>query len=301
MATVLNIVRWSGIRSEEGHRDYEVTIRVEAATNEGPQTVTLASGLPTIGSAWTYGTDNDAWAFCTPFLKIDPVLEEENNKHWDLGYKFTTRPMFRCATTTIDNPLSEPDRISGSFVNSTKKINRDIRGQIIKTTGHETIEVEVDSNKPTVIISQNVLSLGLGTFSPLVDTVNNSTLWGLSSRKIKLSNVSWERKLYGVCNYYYTRTFEFDIDENTFDKKDIPNHGNKVIRGKWSSTGRWNRVGNPSSSNARDFIQFKDKHGENATTYLTRNGFPSSREIFLTPRKVYKESNFLTLGIPSSL
>jgi len=106
---------------------------------------------------------------------------------------------------------------------------------MIKSSSHEQIrgrQVEFDNNKPSVTIRQNVAALGLSTFSQMVDTVNSVPMWGLGTRRIKLSNAPWERKYYGRCHVYYTRTFEFDIDYKTFDR-DAVDEGTKVLHGHW--------------------------------------------------------------------
>ena len=62
---------WSAQRDDDGHRTYMITFRVEGSPGtsptqidgDGPEQVTNASGLPKVGDAWSYGTDNDPWAF----------------------------------------------------------------------------------------------------------------------------------------------------------------------------------------------------------------------------------------------
>src|SRR5690606_22693106 len=95
-------------------------------------------------------------------------------------------------------------------------------GNPIKSSSHEQFRgsnVEFDANRPTVWVDQNVSSLGLATFASMIDCVNDRPLWGLPKRRIKLSNVTWERKMYGTCRFYYTRKLEFDIRYDGFDRR----------------------------------------------------------------------------------
>ena len=119
--------------------------------------------------------------------------------------------MKRCNTTSIENPLAEPQKVSGTFIKYTRELVWDKDGDLLIYSSHEPIkggDVEFDRNRPSVRVEQNVSGLGLATFAAMVDTLNDATLWGLVARCIKLDNVSWERKLYGVCTYYYTRIFD---------------------------------------------------------------------------------------------
>lgn len=324
-----------GERDEEGHRTYMVTHIVRgAAGSDGPAEVMQCAGLPAIGDTWSMlnGNDVDVWAWCTPYMKvtIHQAREGDPVEYWAVQQKFTTKPMKRCNTAQIEDPLSEPQKVSGSFVKYTKEVYKDRFGRWIRSSSHEQIrgpQVEFDSNRPTVRIEQNVLSLGLSTFSQMVDTVNDSTLWGLPRRCIKLSNVSWERKLYGVCTYYYTRSFDFDIDYNTFDRT-VPDEGTKCLNGRWATedeissgiTG-WVLVdvdgSPPDKTNPLHFVRYKDRNGENARVMLDGNGLPADTDVATNVSgsgtttndsgpaatigiEYYPESNFLTLGIPTS-
>lgn len=301
--TVLGRYGWEGSRTEEGHRDYTVKFKVETDnTADGPQAVTFAAGLPAVGDPWTFGNDNDAWAFCTPFLKIEPLIDDEAGHFWTIEYKFTTRPLVRCGTTQIDNPLSEPDRIGGSFTHGDKKATKDRFGNLIQTTSFEPVPVEFDHDLPEVRIEQTVANLELDLFSPMVNNVNNATLWGLGPRKIRLSNVAWERRLYGVCTFYFVRTLDFDVDFDTFDREDIPNKGKKLLNGTWNDNGTTYRLDDFANvNNADDYIVGVDPKGNPTEYFLATDGTPSSSPTFLPKVEYHDESNFLLLGIPSSL
>lgn len=309
-------INTSMTRDDDGHRTYTATLVVEGGTRlDGPETILGTSGLPTVGGSYVLGNDSDAWAFLTPYVKISPVVPHDPSV-WHLDYKWTTKPLKRCQTTTIDDPLAEPDKIGGAFTKFTKEVSRDRNGDLIKTSSHELVrgpQVEFDHNKPTVWVEQNESSLDMSVVAAMVDTVNDATLWGLPARCVKLSNFSWERKLFGVCTYYYTRRLEFEIDYNTFDRSAL-DEGTKVLAGDWSDAGVWViRNINGSPANADDpthFIRYKDVNGENTRCILDGHGLPATTPIGTAGTsgepgtidiEYYPESNFLLLGIPTSL
>lgn len=317
------ILDWDLDQDEDGHRTYTVTHLVGATDySDGPAVALVASGLPNIGAYWDYGNDLDGWAFCLPTRTVKRfrnVPEQQKFFYWEVTSTFSTkRDSKRCQDGTIEDPLLEPDRISGSFVKYTQEVMKDKNGSPILTSSHEVIrgpQVEFDFNRPTVTIEQNSATLGLDTFSQMVDTVNDSTLWGLGARKIKLSNVSWSREVYGICDYYYIRRFEFDIDYNGFDKEAL-DEGRMVLNGHWSTdqTGTGTGLAStwvldnidgaaPNKNNPQHFIRYKDRNGENSRTALDGNGQPldgNDAPVFIQIQ-YYQESNFLSLGVPTVL
>lgn len=319
---------WSLNRDNEGYRTYNLVSLVvdnQAGSLPGPKTILDTSGLPLIGATWNYGTDSDPWAFCLPDARVTVHEQGEDGRPtaYRVEQKFSTRPHNRCQDTKVENPLLEPPEVSGSFVKYVQEVTEDKDGERILTSGHELIkgpQIEFDFNRPTVRISQNVANLELDKFSEMVDTVNDATLWGLGARKIKLSNAPWERNYYGRCFIYYTRTFEFDIDFNTFDRT-VLDEGTKCIDGQWKNFGtdanpswRYEAAKNTDPTNPGDFVQFIDKTGNPARVILDGGGFPLDGTIqgadtgTGTPAtagsidvKYYSESNFLSLGIPTVL
>jgi hypothetical protein len=276
------------------------------------------AGLPTIGSVWNFDSDTDFDAFCTPFLRVTPIRSKKPNKYWIVENQFTTRPMKRCFDTEIEDPLLEPDRIGGSFVKYTKEATEDRFGEKLKMSSHEMIrgpQAEFDANRPTVWIEQNVADLDLDTFSDMVDTVNDATLWGVGARKVKLSNVSWERLYKGICDFYYQRRFEFDIDFSTFDRT-VVDEGDKVLNGKWVGAD-WTLVDiadgvPPDKENPNHFMRAIDRAGNPMHVLLDGNGepldvadSPTGTATVSSPVGIdieyYPESNFLELGIPTLL
>ena len=308
---------WHLQQTKEGERIYTITHVVTADVTDGPRTIMNTPGLPAIGSIWNFDSDIDVWAFCSPVMTVIPMVKNEKNTGWTVEQKFMTPRLLseRCQDDSIEDPLLEPMRISGSFTKYTQEENKDKDGNLILSSSHELFRgplVEFDKNRPTVQIGQNKSALGLETFSEMIDTVNDSTLWGLGPRKVKLSNVSWERKLYGTCNFYYTRNFEFDINFDTFDRN-IVDEGTKVLRGRYLScetgTGTAATIWEVSAAASGDpdnplsFQRFKDCHGENTRTLLDGAGAPLTDKTALVFVEFarYSESNFLLLGIPTTL
>lgn len=300
-ATSLGRIGWSLKRDRAGHRDYNLKCLVESDYDDGPAVVYAASGLPAIGAPWVFGNDNDPDAYCSPEATVTPVnVNNERGKYWTVDIPFTTRPLNRCMTASVGSPILEPPDISGSFVKYTKMATKNRFGSLIKSSSHEPIPIEKDANRPSVVIKQNVASLALPTFTAMIDTLNDATLWGLAARKIKLSNANWQRKYYGVCTYYYVRTFEFDVRFEGFDISDAVDKGFcEFDKELYTDT--------PAArANPTKYKTITDGRGNPTPVALPLDGNGSRltnplAPVYLPTIQLYEQSNFLTLGIPTSL
>jgi hypothetical protein len=293
-AVVVGRLNWSMDRDKEGHRTYKVKWLVQSSsTSDGPAYALVASGLPAIGSSWNLGNDYDAWARCWPTLSAKYLTQNERGYWWEVEQTFSTKPLTRCQDTTIENPINEPDRISGGFSKYTREVEKDRNGDAIKTSSLERIrgdQVTFDDNRPTVTIEKNVLTLPLSDIAEAVDTVNSNSMWGLTSRKVKLTNVSWSRELYGTCTFYYKVSYEFEVDYDTFDRT-VYDEGTRVL------------VKGGNKNDPADFELYKDINGENTRVFLDGNGniLPAGDDPVEIDIEYYDETNFTTLGIPTTL
>lgn len=293
-ATLLGLYHWGLTSDDDGHRTYTAQFRVKTDdTDDGPAVVFATAGLPLAGATWAYGNDVDLWAFCLPKRTVRTFKQKgEPGNHWLVQCEFTTKPQNRCQTTSIENPLNEPARLSGSYVKYVREATVDRNGDPILTSSHEIVTgpvVERDFNRPTVRVGLTLASLPLSTFNPMVDTLNDATLWGLAARKVKLSNVSWTRLLYGTCTYYYTVDYEFEISDE-WDTTYV-DQGTMVLAPGGDAT------------NPQHFVRYKDGTEENATVLLDGNGnaLDAVADVVNLPLEKYDESNFLLLGIPTTL
>lgn len=293
-ATAVGPLDWTLDKNQQG-RTYKLKWLVKADDyDDGPQTAMNASGLASIGAPWGYGNDDDPWALCLPIASSRPFYTNEKGIFWIVEQTFSTAPIRRCQDTEVEDPLQEPPNISGSYTRYVKEAQKDRNGAPIYNSSKELITgIEKDAGRPTVVIELNSLTLGLDVATEMQDTLNDAPLWDLSERKIKLTMPSWQRKIYGSCTFYYTRRFEFEIRFEGFDRDDIVDAGNKVFRGSPFS------LDNPDN-----YIQYKDVNGENSRVLLDGNGNPLTdinSPVYLPTIELYDESNFLTLGIPSSI
>ena len=318
-----SILSWSMKRTKLNHREYKLKILVLSDDKlDGPNTVLYSTpGLPLPGSSWNFGNDFDFYARCSPETSIELFKTEEPFKEWELEYIFTTEPINQCLDYFRDDPLLEPQKITGGFSRYTEEAAYDRYGQPLLSSSFEQLrgpQVEFDANRPTIKIEQNVANLEWELLVGMIDHVNDDVLWGLSRRKIKLSNISWERVFYGPdCDCYYRRTLEFDINDRTFDR-DVADEGTKALSGHYSSvTGNYviNKIGGVQADyrNPSHFDSYVDRKGNTSRVQLDGFGLPANVIVNVTGTgtgtfstyfgtirvEKYEEANFLLLGIPT--
>lgn len=296
-AIIHGITDFSGKQDMEGYRTYDISWLVEVDDPEldGVVVAGNAAGLPPVGTQWIIGNDSDPYAFCTPEMTIDRLNDDQGelSEFFVVTQKFTTRPL-KTDTTSPDNPLLLPPDVSGSFVRYTKEAYRDKDGQFLRSSSHERFTgaaVERDYSNHQVSIKINYATLPLATFLNYIHKVNNVSMWGLSARMVKLSNISWRKNYYGAnyANVYYEITFDFDIEFDTFDRY-VLDEGTRVLKDG----------GNPN--NPKDFKLYTVE-GQPGTVLLNGAGvaIDDVGDQFYFPFKLYQEANLLLLPIPSSL
>ncbi len=316
VAIVVGRLDWGLQRTPENGREYGITWLLRTTgVDDGPSTVMLCPELPQVGNYWAFGNETDPWAFCRPDWTIDCLGKGEPGIYWTVSQTFSTRPLRRCQEFQFDNPLMEPYEIGGTFINFQKEFSRDRFGWVMRMSSSERVRgnlMEFDRGKPTITISFNDAILGMETFTDFQDTVNDADLWGFKPRCVKLSNTTWKRNIYGACNYYYTKTHEFQIDTKTHDREitDMgtrcligysPGSPNKALK-KLDPTAPDPSFGNlPWYYNPANFENYIDINGDPAECFLDGVGRPviNGEDAHTFTVQHYEERNFLELGIPA--
>ncbi len=289
---------WSMTRNKDGQRTYKIKYRVKGLPTDGPTSALATPGLPQPGDVWEIDNDRDLWAFCGFDTKITPILSDEPNKFFDLEFTYSTENPERCQDNKVEDPLQEPMKISFSFTKYQEEATQDRFGNAITNSSYEPVrgpQVEFDKSRMVVKIQQNVLDLNLPLLASMNDTLNDAPLWGFPRRCIKVTIGGAERKFFGQCSVYFTRSLEFECRWDGFDRN-IPDEGTKVLNGHWGNpavrstehTHGWildplplggiasiDPGGlNPDPDNPSHYTQFKDRNGENTHVMLNGNGRP---------------------------
>jgi hypothetical protein len=295
------IVDWGLDVDDNGQRSYYAVFQVktdpvtetEDDTDQGPAAVYnfITEAVPP-GSLWAFGEDSDEWAFAHWDVSVKPVVTGENNALWHCRVPFRTQPVARCQYQPVTDPLLEPQIIEGSFSKYTKEVSYDRFGALITNSAWELLRgqvVEFDFNRPSVTIEQVVADLNYDQCAAMVDTVNDTPIWGFPSRCVKLSDFKWSRLLYGQYATYWKRKFTFDVNidldqfgnqSSGFDRT-VLDEANKALHGQWSADGStWMLLpiggSPPDPANPLHFDRLQDRFGNPMHAILNGFGVPYS-------------------------
>jgi len=284
--------KWTCSVDDDGYREYKITFLVLTTTRlDGPYTILQTPGLPITGAQWAFDNDLDPWVWCRPERSVKQLgRENEGNIFWEVDVTFSNKKFKYCKDTQFDNPLLEPQKISGDSNRWTVEATTDFRGNKLSYSSLEQIRgklVEFDANRPTVRIEQNVLDLELDLCANMINTVNHDPMWGLKERCVKMGGFKWERKYLGSCGIYFTRIFDFEIDRDSWDRE-VADEGTKVLLGKWHPTkDTWivKRINGamPNRFNPSHFTNYPDRKNNHIRGALNGAGLPAGVCIELEP------------------
>lgn len=305
------MVRWEGTMDDEGHREYQVVVRVESGVNDGPANVFNTPGLPTPGNAWLVRSDVDVWAWFYPTKKARRYAHKDGEKGtksgkvlWDVELKASTKPPTgkKCQDAKIENPLFEPQKVSGGSNKYTEEATYD---RFLRPLLHSSFEpirgpaVEFPWGWSTIEIEQNVPFLQLELCSAMENNLNAFPIWGMPPRCVCLTDFRWEKKWWGQCFSYYTRRFTFEvrarrdpITGQVFSVWDrlVGDEGHKALKGRWQDTpapGRWitENIGGeaPDPRNPQHFVRLQDRNGNLIKIPLNGAGLPAGQIVTLNP------------------
>lgn len=288
-------IYWDLKRDQDGHRTYTIRHRVKGDIGEGPAAALQCPGLPQAGDAWIVENDVDLWAWFRLDAKVTAAVDDEPCPHFIVEQTASTLPTSRCSDGQIEDPLLEPDQVSGGITKYTVEADTDVFGLSITNSAWEQIrgpQNEWEVSRNVIRITQNVPDLEESLWMPMNDTLNDAPLWGFPTRSIRLTISAWEKKYYGLCEFYYTRTLELEpwVVEDPENPgsllsgwdRDILDEGTKALNGRWNQDGEWELIdiagGPPDPLNPSHFKRLTDREG-NPMTVLLKDGVPINAEI----------------------
>lgn len=278
----------------EQHRQYTSIWQVITDDNDdGPWTVIQAAGIPAYRSSYSFGNDTDPWAWCHS-ISAELVENAATGRKWYVTTVHSTKPATRCADVRIENPLDEPLRVSGSFVQFTRAATKDNEDHAIVNTVDEPFvpPVEVDDSRKVLVLEKNTPTIDISQWTDYSDTVNSTGIWGLPVRTVKLNQWRFTVEYQGTCSPYISNSWEFHINLQTWDFS-ILNAGFRYL---------------PAGASAPDYKTIADytdnqRHQptplSSASAIVDLQGNPGA--VHYRDFRIYREKNFTLLGLPSTL
>lgn len=225
---------------------------------DGPDTLRLYPGFPTIGSMYASGWDSNPWALCR---SIEAKPRDGDQLTWDVDATYSTA---LDATQIGDNPLLKAPTYSWSFAQFTKPAVVDKDNNAVANSAREQYDppIEVDDSRPVLSIQRNQASFNISVILNYVDAVNSDSWFGCNPRQAKMQNIQATNRTENGYTYWDV-SYEVHFRQETWDIKPIDrgfhrlrsggtwehildHRGQKVTQPKWlDGTGEVNNTSTP--------------------------------------------------------
>jgi hypothetical protein len=256
----------------------------------GPDHALFCPALPLPGASLNIGATVDPWAFYQRKGSAKLMSREQSNRIWLVDINFSTRPIRRCQSSSIEDPLLEPPKTRGAFDVFQREAMTDKDGHPLLNAAGQRFRgpaVQIEDGWPTVEVEQNVAWINLALLAQYRYAVNNAVFWGMPARTVKCKTFTWERVLYGTCYYYFKVVTSFQLNDSKWDLH-LLEEGEMV------------KI--PGTTPAK-FRRAKDDYEENVHVLLDASGnalAPGATEVY-TDKRVLRELNFSTVGWPATI
>lgn len=205
--------------TSEGHREYSAFYRViTSSRNDSAIFVRQNADVPQFNDSYAAANDQDFGAYVVGY---GVTLEDPTNSltSWIVRVDYSSRPR-RENDDVGDDPLNRPPIISGDGILRERVVTEDKDGNpYVNTADEPFLDSFRDAHCPTLQIQKNFASIDLDQFAEFTDAVNTETFFGLSTRKWKMQNPRWVRNFRGNKVPYFTVTFAFEANRDTWDFK----------------------------------------------------------------------------------
>lgn len=284
--------------SQSGHRTFTLVYKVVTDDKrDGPATVRVALGIPSIGDTYSAGNDSDTSAVCVDKRVIE---HDDSPFEWTVECEFTTDPG-AYEPKQFDNPLLQPAELSfgfqerrilipGQFNNpNSPPSSKDYEQGIFASNGELfDPQPEADIHEPIWYVKKNVQTISYADFMALANCVNADYFQGAEPRQLRFKPPSAVRKWHKNVNYYWEVSYALAYRWETWDIQ-VLNQGSFY----WSG-GKPNNIW--STTQARK-VQL-DRSGNTVIVNLTTDGdINASATPNFTRIRFFREINFGSLNL----
>lgn len=197
-------------------RTYTVVYRAEVNDQRYmPTTINHAAGLPAYGDFFQYTpegeTDPTSWDLMSVLLKKRSKLEDPatSKTRWLITLEYGPQqegPTGAESGEIVSSPLDEKPRISGSFVEYLRAIDKDVDGDPIETTSKEPFDppVEIEDGILEISVTKNYAAIDLTALANLRGKVNSDAIFGgaVEAGLARAKGFSFQQKWHANSPYY---------------------------------------------------------------------------------------------------
>jgi len=210
-----------GVDAEGTHTYTNVYIVLTDDKDDGADTArgagAVALGLPDYNDSWAWGNDSNSNALAKTRSADIASLDETSPyyRKWKVTIGYTTAGQSRDpaggggsgsgSEEGIQDPLLEPWKLSGSYIQTTRRTSVDKNGANVTNSADEPILFDVPSGYDSLIMNGNTATISLTTRAANVTKSNSTAMWGLAVRQVYLNQWSWDIAYRGTTPYFVNR------------------------------------------------------------------------------------------------
>ena len=187
------------------------------AANTARGSAAVALGLPDYNDSWAWGNDSNAYALAKTRNAVLSEISDNTPyyRKWTVTIGYTTAGQSRDpaggggsgsgSEEGVQDPLQEPWKLSGSYIQTTRRTSVDKNGANVTNSADEPILFDVPSGYDSLIMTGNTATLSLTTRARSVTKCNSTAMWGLAIRQVYLNQWSWDIAYRGTTPYIVNR------------------------------------------------------------------------------------------------
>lgn len=284
----------SGELNEDTHsftRKFQV---VTDSLNDGVLAVTLAVGIPPLGSTYAFGgSETHLYA---RVRNISAERVQPNSKIWHVEVRYETKG--EEDEDEQDNPLLSLPEIRTSFEQIEEVVQGELDGtaksdfsDAILNSAGETFDPpptrQVSNLVLTITRNENVAANHPAIAQEYVDTVSSGAFFGQPARTARMVGISVDRQVKqlddGTVTAYLKTTYTVHFRDTW--RLSLLDHGTYFINDNQEKESFVDAAGHP-------YLGLLDGAGGSLDS--------TADPVFLTPKKIYLEKDWSALSLPSS-
>ncbi|NDD52976.1 hypothetical protein EBZ39_03710 [bacterium] len=259
---------------------------------DGPKTLLGSGTFPSVGSSWLYGGETDPFVICQ---SISVSKQEDHGRWtdgttcyiWDVKCEFRVEQADNTTPPNIpENPLLRPVVVRGGTGFYTEASQKDKDDKPVTNSAKETFPpYEIERPLVEFEFVRNELSSPASFALNYVGKINQTTIWGGAAKTIRCQGITWEKQYENGYEFFQV-TYKFAYREEKWQLVLVDNGFNEVVSSKLKP------------------ILLDDGSRPTEPQKLNGSGVKLSDTadpVLLPPFNIYKETNFASLGLPTSI
>lgn len=196
----------------ELNRNYTSIYEAYTLKTDSPLQALQCAGIPNYYQFYTWGTDADFNAWITRISakpkRSEDITDDSGTvamRQWVVTVNHSTKSTSRNSGVPRSSPIFEPPKVRGSFMEYIEQAFRDRNNKPITNSSFEPLmpPLQKENSHDSLFLSYNTPVISLSQRSEYRNSVNSTSIWGLSRRQVKMKSWNYEVMWDGFFSYIH--------------------------------------------------------------------------------------------------